>query len=159
MKNNMAILIMACMFALTLALPVQAIEDSEGDGQWDFTTPGEIQDVTMPALTPDLAICSTASGASATACGSAASTLSTRAPAIVYSLGSDWSSFSSPDQVENSGTTIGGGPSGASYPIAANAVFVSRGKSNKPGAEFDDVVSWISANALFHSLVAAGRLP
>ena len=42
-------------------------------------------------------------------------------------------------------------------PIAANAVFVSRGKSNNPGAEFDDVVSWLSSNALYHGLVAAGR--
>lgn len=36
MKNKLAMLVMACMFALTLAFPVQAIEDSEGVGQWDF---------------------------------------------------------------------------------------------------------------------------
>lgn len=133
--------------------------DADGDGQWDFTTPGEIRDVSMPLLAPDLTVCTSASGASATACADAMSTLSAQAPAIVYSLGKDWSSFSSPDQVENTGVMLGGGPSGASYRIAANTVFVARGRSNQPGAEFDDVVSWLSANTLYHGLVAAGRLP
>jgi len=133
--------------------------DADGDGQWDFTTAGEIRDVTMPLLQPDLAVCSSAAGASATACGSAATTLSSAAPAVVFSLGKDWPSFSSPDQAENVGSSVGGGPSGASYPIAANAVFVSRGKSNQPGGEFDDVVRWLSANTLFHGMVAAGQLP
>jgi len=133
--------------------------DSDGDGQWDFTTPGEIRDVTMPLLSPDLVVCSTAAGASATACGSATSTLSSQAPVVIYSLGKDWPDYSSPDQVENTGATIAGGPSGSSYRIATNRLFVARGKSNQPGAEFDDVVSWLSANALYHGLVAAGRLP
>ena len=133
--------------------------DADGDGQWDFTTAGELADVTMPVLTPDLAVCSTSTGASATACGSAASTLSARAPLVIFSIGKDWPSFGSPDQVENVGATITGGPSGARYPVAANTVFVSRGLSNQPGAEFDDVVTWMSANSLYHALVAAGRLP
>lgn len=133
--------------------------DADGDGQWDFTTPGELKDVTLPVLAPDLAVCSSSSGATATACGSAATTLSSAAPAIVYSLGHDWSAFSSPDQLENTGTSLGGGPSGTNYPIAANTVFVTRGKSNRPGAEFDDVVTWISPNALYHGLVTAGHLP
>lgn len=133
--------------------------DVDSDGQWDFTAPGELSDVTIALLMPDLAVCSTAIGASATACATAAATLANRSPLIIYSLGKDWASFSSPDQLENVGTTIAGGPSGASYQIASNAVFVSHGRSNQPGGEFDDVVVWMSANTLYHSLVLAGQLP
>lgn len=133
--------------------------DADGDGQWDFVTPGEMRDVTMPNLNPELTVCSTSAGASATACGTLNGTLSNQAPAVVVSLGKDWTSFGSPDQLENVGASLGGGPSGASYPVASDVVFVSRGRSNQPGAEFDDSVRWISANGLYRGMVAAGRLP
>lgn len=133
--------------------------DADANGSWDFTTPGELQSVTMPVLAPDLVVCSTASGASATACANANVTLSDRSPAVVYSLGKDWTSFSSPDQLENVGSTLGGGASGRSYPVAADDVFVARGRSDMSGGEFDDQLLWVSANALYRSLVEAGRLP
>jgi len=133
--------------------------DADGDGSWDFVTPGELSDVGLAGLLPDLAVCSSATGATATACGSPATTLSSGAPVLIYSLGRDWPSFSSPDQLENVGTTLTGGPSGARYPVGANNVFVSRGKSEQPGGEYDDVVVWVSANTLYHGLIMAGRLP
>ena len=133
--------------------------DADGDGQWDFVTPGEMRDVTMPVLSPDLTVCSTSAGSSSTACGAPNDTLSNQAPVVVLSLGKDWNAFSSADQVENVGTTLGGGPSGTSYRVAADVVFVSRGRSNQPGAEFDDSIRWISANGLYRGMVAAGRLP
>ena len=83
--------------------------DSDGDGDWDFVTPGEMQDVSMPALQPDLVVCSTSSGASTTACGSDNLTLAAGAPLVIYSLGKDWRSFSSADELENVGTTAGTG--------------------------------------------------
>ncbi|MEM7432249.1 MAG: type II secretion system protein, partial [Pseudomonadota bacterium] len=49
--------------------------DVNGNGDWDFTTAGEMQTITMPALLPDLVVCSTATGASATTCGTANATL------------------------------------------------------------------------------------
>ncbi len=133
--------------------------DSNGDGTWDFVTPGEMRTVTMPALQPDLVICSTAAGSSSTACASNNETLSSRAPAVFYSLGKDWSSFTSADQQENVGTTLGGGPSGASYRVAGDVVFVSRGSSRLAGSEFDDLVAWLSPNTLYGRLVEAGHLP
>ena len=133
--------------------------DADGDGQWDFVTPGEMRDVTMPVLNPDLTVCSTSAGSSSTACGAANDTLSNQAPVVVLSLGKDWNSFSSADQLENVGANLGGGPSGSSYRVAADIVFVSRGRSNQPGAEFDDSVRWVSANGLYRGMVAAGRLP
>ena len=133
--------------------------DADGDGQWDFVTPGEMRDVTMPVLSPDLTVCSTSAGASSTACGTANDTLSNQAPVVVLSLGKDWNSFSSADQLENVGANLGGGPSGTSYRVASDIVFVSRGRSNQPGAEFDDSIRWVSANGLYRGMVAAGRLP
>ena len=133
--------------------------DADADGNWDFTSAGEMRSVTMPLLLPDLVVCSTASGSSATACASNNVTLSDQSPAVIYSLGRDWPSFTSPDQLENVGTTIGGGASGASYPVAADVVFVARGKSEQSGGEYDDLVLWMSANGLYRVLVAAGQLP
>ena len=133
--------------------------DADTDGNWDFTTPGEMQLVTMPLLQPDLAVCSTTAGSSGTACGGANVTLSNQAPLVVYSLGKDWPTFASPDQLENVGTSIGGGPSGSSYQVAADTVFVIRGHSDLSGSEFDDLLLWLSANSLYRGMVDAGRLP
>jgi len=133
--------------------------DSNTDGTWDFVTPGEMRVVTMPLLQPDLVVCSTAAGSSPTACSGNNETLSSSAPAVIYSLGKDWSSFSSTDQQENVGTTLGGGPSGTNYRVANDVVFVSRGSSRLAGSEFDDLVSWLSSNSLYGRLVDAGHLP
>ncbi len=133
--------------------------DADSNGSWDFTAPGEMSSVTMALLAPDLVVCSTAAGSTATACGSANVTLSDQSPLVIYSLGRDWTSFGSADQQENVGGNLGGGASGANYPVAADTVFVSRGRSDRSGAEFDDLVLWMSANSLYHSLVEAGRLP
>ncbi len=133
--------------------------DADTNGNWDFTFPGEMQAVTMPLLQPDLAVCSTASGSSATACASANVTLSDQSPAVIYSLGKDWTSFSSADQLENVGDSLGGGASGQSYPVAADSVFVARGRSDMNGNEFDDQLLWLSANSLYRGLVDVGRLP
>ena len=133
--------------------------DVDADGNWDFTAPGEMRDVSMALLQPDIHVCSSAAGASNTACAAASVTLSAAAPMIVYSLGKDWSSFSSPDQLENVGTTLGGGASGTSYRVADNVVFVSRSRSQAGGDEFDDQLLWLSANNLFRRLADAGHLP
>ncbi len=133
--------------------------DSDADGNWDFTTAGEMRSITMPLLAPDLVVCATASGSSASACSSANVTLSEQSPLVVYSLGRDWTSFSSADQLENVGSSLGGGTSGASYPVAADVVFVMRGRSDQSGAEFDDLVVWLSSNRLYRALVEAGQLP
>lgn len=133
--------------------------DIDTDGNWDFAAPGEMSDVTMQNLSPDLNVCSTAAGSSPTACADAQSTLTDRAPAVIYSLGRDWPNTTSADQLENVGATIGGGPSGTSYAIASDAVFVMRRKSEQSGSEFDDLLGWTPAVTLYHVLVEAGRLP
>jgi hypothetical protein len=74
-------------------------------------------------------------------------------------MGKDWAAFTSPDQQENVGATLGGGPSGRAYPVASDIVFVARAQGAAAGDEFDDVVTWVSPAALYGQLVAAGRLP
>lgn len=133
--------------------------DANADGSWDFVTAGEMSAVTVALLLPELTVCSTASGSTATACASNNVTLTQQAPAVVYSLGKDWSSFSSADQVENVGANLAGGVSGTSYRVAADDVFVVRGKSALAGSEFDDLVLWIAPNRLYGRLVEAGHLP
>jgi len=133
--------------------------DVDGDGNWDFTVSGELREIGMANLAPDLSVCSTAAGATASACGSAATTLSSTSPLLVYSIGKDWASFASADQNENAGSTLGGGPSGASYEMAANTVFVTHSRSEQSGNEFDDVLVWMSPLSLYQTLVKAGQLP
>ncbi|MDJ0812370.1 MAG: type II secretion system protein [Woeseiaceae bacterium] len=133
--------------------------DSNANGRWDFTTPGEMQSVSMALLTPDLVVCSTAAGSSATACSDPGTTLAEQSPAIVYSLGRDWPSFNSADQRENVGATIAGGASGQPYRVADDSVFVQRGRSDRNGDEYDDLLLWLSAQSLYSRLVETGHLP
>jgi len=115
--------------------------------------------VTLANLAPSLDICTTSTGATATACASNATTLTSTAPAVIFSLGKDWASASSADELANLGATVGGGPSGRNYPVPANEVFVSRTLGSAAGNEFDDIVTWISPSTLYGELVSAGRLP
>lgn len=133
--------------------------DVDADGNWDFTAPGELSDITMQLLTPDLVVCNTAAGSTPTSCADAQSTLTAQAPLLIYSMGKDWATTASADQQENVGSTLSGGPSGTSYAVAADSVFVMRRKSEQAGNEFDDLLRWTPAVSLYHLLIDAGRLP
>jgi hypothetical protein len=61
--------------------------DANGDGNWDFVRPGEMRNVTLANLAPDLHVCSTAAGSSATACAEQRRRSRQPAPAVVLSLG------------------------------------------------------------------------
>ena len=133
--------------------------DTDGDSNWDFIAPGEMRDVTMPLLAPDLVVCTTATGTSPTSCSGPQTTLTAFAPAVMFSMGKDWGSFSSADQQENVGANLGGGPSGTSYRVPGDLVSVSRRMSDQSGSEFDDVMHWSSTGNLFNRMVAGGQLP
>ncbi len=133
--------------------------DADGDSNWDFVVPGEMRNVQIANLAPDLDVCTTALGSTASACAGAATTTTATAPVVIYSMGKDWAAFTSADQQENVGATLGGGPTAQNYPVAADGVWVLRTRSAAPGAEFDDLVTWISQHALYGRLVSAGQLP
>ena len=133
--------------------------DFDADGNWDFVVPGEMRNIQIANLTPDMDVCSTAAGRTATACSGAATTITASAPAVVYSLGADFAAFTSVDQLENVGATVGGGPSGSNYRVASDGVWVMRERSAAAGAEFDDLVVWMSPNSLYGRMLTAGQLP
>jgi prepilin-type N-terminal cleavage/methylation domain-containing protein len=133
--------------------------DADGDGNWDFVRPGEMRNVTLANLAPSLDVCSTATGSSATACASSATSITANAPAVLLSLGKDFATLTSADELENVGATVGGGPSGRNYPVAGDEVFVSHTISTATGSGFDDLVTWIAPSSLYGQMVSAGRLP
>jgi prepilin-type N-terminal cleavage/methylation domain-containing protein len=71
-------------------------------------------------------------------------------PALVYSMGADWGTFSSAAELENAGATVAG------YAMADDADFVSTGYAEDI---FDDQLVWISPYVLFNKMISAGKLP
>ncbi len=116
-----------------------------------FTTVNGMSTTGLGTLAPNLLICSTATGISATSCA-AGSALTSGVPAIIYSTGKN-------------GGYGGTGLDEAANPNANSAnndrVFVSHvpSPSSAPNGEFDDIVTWLSPNVLYNRMIAAGRLP
>ncbi len=65
-------------------------------------------------------------------------------PALIWSMGKNWAAPASPDESENSD---------------GDAVFVSKIYSGLSGAEFDDLIVWVTPAILKTRMVNAGRLP
>jgi hypothetical protein len=97
-----------------------------------------------------LSVCNTATGSTSGGCASAATTLTSNAIAVIWSLGANAATTggTSTDEAEN-----------AEARANADRVFVMRDPSNVTGSEFDDTVIWISTPILFSRLLAAGQLP
>lgn len=120
----------------------------------DFVLFDGMRDVGIPALTPDISVCTadpspTALG-SDTVCASAALRLINNAPAVILSQGKD--------ALENVATTswiqrenLDNGP--------GDRVFISTSFSDRNNVEFDDLVKWISPNILYGKMIDAGHLP
>lgn len=113
-----------------------------------YTSSNGISLAGISALSPDLKICSTAIGISATDCASGTSLTSNGGvPAVVYSLGRNGQPASpSPDEAAN---------------LDNNNTFVSHPPTSAGTAsgEFDDLVVWLSNNILLNRMIAAGKLP
>ena len=117
-----------------------------------FTTVNGIRTASMSCIMNAtlLSVCNTGTGATSTACASALATLTSNAIAVIWSLG------------PNAATTGGGGAhevKNARSLALSDRVFVKRDLSKVTGAEFDDVVTWISPPMMFNRLIAAGQLP
>jgi len=112
-----------------------------------FTAPNGMRTTTLTALSPDLNVCASSTGVTATTCG-AAPALTASAPAVIFSLG------------PNANTT-GGVSADEAANLGNTKVFVSHTPSASGTAtgEFDDIVSWLSENVLYNRMVTAGQLP
>ncbi|MEX0964846.1 MAG: type II secretion system protein [Pseudohongiellaceae bacterium] len=104
-----------------------------------FTTPGQISLLSVP----DLRVCSSAG------CG-AGTVLFDSAPAVVLSMGANWTTYTAADEVENAEATTAG------YRQANDNDFVTTGYIEDA---FDDIITWISPSILYTKMIAAGQLP
>ena len=92
----------------------------------------------MSNFAPDLRVCASATGITATTCGTA-TPLTTNAVAVVFSLGKSAGS-AGPDEAANQNV---------------DQVFVSHTNT----ATFDDMMTWLPPSSYFNRMVQAGVLP
>jgi len=130
-----------------------------------FTTVNGMRNRTMQLLTPNLVVCTTSILSTAADCAPTPPNpqfrLTVTAVAVLFSMGKNWAtpgSFSA-DETANLGNSIAGGPSGTSYALPSDRVFVNRTYSTATGNGFDDIVIWLTPAILYNRMVAAGRLP
>ncbi|MDZ4201903.1 MAG: prepilin-type N-terminal cleavage/methylation domain-containing protein [Gallionella sp.] len=118
-----------------------------------YTTSNGIAHTGLSALNPNLLVCGTSTGLTASGCASgSALTSAPGVPVVVYSTG------------KNGGYGgVGADEAANPNPNSANndRVFVSHTPTSASSAngEFDDIVVWISNHVLLNRMVSAGKLP
>jgi prepilin-type N-terminal cleavage/methylation domain-containing protein len=129
-----------------------AVTTSNNNAFTTFTPTMGMRYMTMPFLTPDLSVCAASPGSGVQTTCNAATVLVSSAPAVIYSLG------------PNAMTTGVAGVDEAAN-LNVDQVFVYHVRSDvtdlsiNPNGQFDDIVTWLSANALYSRMVSAGQLP
>lgn len=123
--------------------------DKSLDSVIDLVSPNGIRAEGISNVKPDLKICN-GPGNAANACpgaDAAAQALNTVAEGIavvLVSIGKNRNNITSTIQTENTD---------------ADKAFVYAARSDSSGAEYDDIVKWISANSLFSKMIEADQLP
>ena len=112
-----------------------------------FTTSSGMSMVGISNLSPNLLVCSTATGIGSSSCASGTSLTSNGVPIVIFSTGKN-------------GAQGGTGVDEAAN-LDGNRTFVSHTPtpSGATNGEFDDLVIWVSPNILINRMVAAGKLP
>ena len=130
-------------------VPTGATAVCGGDGAPDFTTAGNLAAVGLACLAPELRVCNSATGITATNCSAAVPEVNyaiNNAVAVIYSTGATGAqgSVGRPDELAN---------------LDGNTVFVSHDISLAAAPnEFDHMVTWISPYVLYNSMIQAGQL-
>jgi type II secretory pathway pseudopilin PulG len=117
-----------------------------------FTTSGGMSAYFSCPLSPNLLVCSTATGITASSCAAGTALTCSGVPVVIYSTGKN------------------GGSGGTGLDEAANPnpnsanndrvfVFHAPRPSTAPNGEFDDIMTWLSPNVLYNRMIAAGKLP
>ena len=126
-----------------------AVTNANG-GAFTFTTSGQMNSVGITNLQPNLRVCNSSTGITATTC-------STVPPAEV-----NYSINNAVAVIYSTGITGSLSPGGAdeSANLDNNAVFVSHDLSatGAPNGEFDHLVTWISPFVLYNAMIEAGQL-
>lgn len=97
-----------------------------------------------------LFVCASGDGVNAGVDCGTATTLTSRAAAIIWSVGGN---------AATGGTSIHEAQNPSPNGGSADRIFVSRSPSVAAGAEFDDLVSWIPVTIVVNRLLASGQLP
>ena len=130
-------------------VPTGATAACGGDTAPDFTTTGNLAAVGLVCLAPELRVCNSATGITATNCSAAVPEVNyaiNNAVAVIYSTGATGAqgSVGRPDELAN---------------LDGNTVFVSHDISLAAAPnEFDHLVTWISPYVLYNSMIQAGQL-
>ncbi len=119
----------------------------------DYTTSNDMNTVGIATLTPELRVCSTSTGITATACSGGApeaNYLINNAVVVIYSLGSTGA-------LASGGADENGNPAA---PTTPKKVFISHDitAAGAPNGEFDHLVTWISPYVLYNAMIQAGQL-
>jgi prepilin-type N-terminal cleavage/methylation domain-containing protein len=125
---------------------VTQINTAGGAATPDFTTSGEMANVGIATLTPNLRVCGTSTAANC----SAAINLTNNAVAVIYSLGATGSqAVGGADETENLNAVVN-----------FDTVFVSHDifATGAANGEFDHLVVWISPYVLYNAMIQAGQL-
>lgn len=111
----------------------------------DFTTSGEMANVGIATLAPNIRVCATSTGANCTA----TINLINNSALVIYSQGATGSQ------------PIGGADETENLNAVANAdtVFVNHDATvvSAPNGEFDHIVTWISPYVLYNAMIQAGQ--
>ena len=121
--------------------------NNAGAANADFTTTDGMANQGIANLQPNLRVCSTSTGITATRCSAGAEVnfLINNAVAVIYSTGATFA------------TGSGGADENAN--LNADAVFVSHEpRENDPNGEFDHLVVWVSPFLLYNVMIQAGQL-
>lgn len=112
-----------------------------------FTSTNGMSTTGISNLSPNLQVCSTATGATSSSCASGAALASSPGvPVVIYSTGKNGGyGGTGADEAENPNTNSADN----------DRVFVS----HTPTSDFDDLVIWLSPNTLINRMVTAGKLP
>jgi prepilin-type N-terminal cleavage/methylation domain-containing protein len=109
--------------------------DSDGDGNPDFTEAFGMQRAGMAKLAPDYEVCDAAARCP--------TLRANQVPVVIYSTGPNPHPRSA-DEKEN---------------LDGDTRFVMRDPDTAGNDQFDDLVTWVSENALYTHLIRAGVLP
>lgn len=113
-----------------------------------YTTNNGMQLVGISNLSPDLVVCVTATGIAGGACAAGKSlTAGTGVPVVLFSTGPNGAyGGTGTDEAEN---------------LNNNNIFISHtpAASGAPNGEFDDLVTWVSHQALLSRMISANKLP
>jgi len=132
------------------------VNGSSGDGNFVISGDMNKAGIATGGLDPDLAVCNAdpSSGSQGNDDGgdcSVAQRIIVHAPVVILSTGKDVNdkndSSNSWIQRENLDNST------------SDTVFVKTTRNDSSGAEFDDLVKWISPNILYSKMIEAGQLP